>query len=71
MKTDGFFCRDGWIRELSFEEGFSFEGILRGELVAESGETVGICFCGGSEECPYLRRTSYGEKPELAGLPRG
>jgi hypothetical protein len=52
--TDGLFCRDGWVKELRFAEGFQRDRQLVAELVGSDGSKQSIIFHTGSEEYLYL-----------------
>ena len=52
--TDGLFCRDGWVKELRFAEGFQRDRQLIAELVGNDGSKRSVIFHTGSEEYLYL-----------------
>ena len=54
VSTQGFYCRDGWIRDLRFEDGYGRDAQLFAELVCDDGEARRVVFHTGSEECLYI-----------------
>jgi hypothetical protein len=54
VETEGFFCRDGMIKNLKFEQGFNSDRMLIGTLTRDDGATEEVVFHTLSEECLYL-----------------
>ena len=55
VSTEGFYCRDGVIRDLRYEEGYDHDAQLFAELVGDDGTVHRVVFHTGSEECLYIR----------------
>ena len=54
VMTDGFYCRDGSISDLSLESGYKNTSILRAKLSFEDGTSEEVVFSTGSEERLYI-----------------
>ena len=54
VRTDGVFCRDGWIRDLRFRDGYQRDSVLSAELICEDGTARTVVFHTRSEECLYI-----------------
>ena len=54
VRTDGMFCRDGWIRDLRFRDGYQRDSVLSAELICADGTARTVVFHTRSEECLYI-----------------